>query len=102
MSMSLSRLDAPRTRATAERRVPKAAATASKAAFVACPSTARAATETTRAGPDGPSYRPPTAVREAPGLTRSRIRMTEFSPAGALMQLLEARADRGYALGVEA
>ena len=77
-STSLSLLVAPRTNVTAERRTPNSAATAVRTAFVACPSTARAATATTSAGPDGPSYRPPTAVLDAPGRTRSRILIPEF------------------------
>src|SRR5437763_227284 len=68
---SLSRLAAPLRSATAAGRTPKASATARRAASVARPSTAGALTATTRAGPYGPEWLPPTRVRDAPGFTRT-------------------------------
>src|SRR5690606_3350633 len=55
---------------------------ARRAASVALPSTAGAVTATTKAGPWGPSYRPPTRSREAPGLTRTAT-VAAASVAGA-------------------
>src|SRR6478735_7627307 len=75
MSTSLSRLVAPDTSVTCRGRTPRAAASASSAACVAAPSTARALTATT----SRPACTPPTTVRDAPGRTRIATR-TSPSP----------------------
>lgn len=61
------RLAAPATSVTARRRTPNASAIAASAAAVACPSTARVVTRTTRA----PSRSPPTQGRADPGRTQT-------------------------------
>jgi hypothetical protein len=68
---TLSRLVAPSRSDTSPGRTPIAPARAFRTASVALPSTAGAPTATISAGPCGPSYRPPTRVRPAPGRTRT-------------------------------
>src|SRR5262249_46295693 len=70
----------PETITRRDRRTPNAAASASTTAALALPSTAGAATATSRAGPPGPSHRPPTAVRRAPGRTRTANRTNPSLP----------------------
>src|SRR5262249_47717507 len=69
ISKSLSLEVAPDFRATLALGNPSAAASATRAASVARPSTARSWTASTSAGPFAPSCRPPTHAREAPGFT---------------------------------
>jgi hypothetical protein len=80
-STSLSLPRTPVTIANCRVRTPNAAASVSSTAALALPSTAGALTTTISAGPLGPSHRPPTAVRRAPGLTRTANRSVRTSAA---------------------
>ena len=69
-SMTLSRLVAPVTSVTARRGTLNASATARRTVWVAATPAGRPVTQTTRAS----RWRPPTAVRAAPGRTRTATR----------------------------